>query len=68
VPDFGDCVAALLEAKLPLSVESDGAEDDWDVVGPALVAVTTRHLRAVAHLQAAFLPRAAHTLQFVATR
>jgi hypothetical protein len=54
VTDCGDCVAALLEAKLPLSVESDGAEDVWDVVGPALVAATTRHLRAVAHLQAAF--------------
>jgi hypothetical protein len=37
-----------------LTVESDGSEDDWKVVGPAILAAAVRHLRAIAQLQEAF--------------
>jgi hypothetical protein len=54
VPDFPDRLCSLLESRLPLTVESDGSEDDWNVVGPAMLAAATRHLRAIAHLQSTF--------------
>src|SRR4051812_41673100 len=54
MPDFAAQLCDLLESRLPLTVASDGAEDDWDVVGPAILAAAGRHLRAVAHLKATF--------------
>lgn len=51
MPDFADRLASLLERRLPLRVESAGGEDDWNVVGPALLAASVRHLRAIQHLQ-----------------
>jgi hypothetical protein len=54
VPDFAAQLCDLLESRLPLTVESDGSEDDWDVVGPAMLAAAGRHLRAIAHLKATF--------------
>lgn len=52
--DFAAQVCDLLESRLPLTVESDGNEDDWNVVGPAILAATGRHLRAIAHLKVTF--------------
>lgn len=52
--DFAAQLCDLLESRLPLAVESDGSEDDWNVVGPAMLAAAGRHLRAIAHLQATF--------------
>jgi hypothetical protein len=54
VTDFADRLASLLEDRLPLVVDSEGAEDDWNVIGPALLAAATRHLRAIKHLQHGF--------------
>jgi uncharacterized protein DUF5677 len=54
MPDFAAQFCDLLESRLPLMVESDGSEDDWDVVGPAMLAAAGRHLRAIAHLKATF--------------
>jgi hypothetical protein len=54
MPDFAAQLCDLLESRLPLTVESDGSEDDWDVVGPAMLAAAGRHLRAIAHLKATF--------------
>jgi hypothetical protein len=54
MPDFAAQLSDLLESRLPLTVESDGSEDDWDVVGPAMLAAAGRHLRAIAHLKATF--------------
>jgi hypothetical protein len=34
-----------------LTVESDGSEDDWGVVAPAILAAAARHLRARSYLQ-----------------
>jgi hypothetical protein len=54
MPDFAAQLCDLLESRLPLTVESDGSEDDWDVAGPAMLAAAGRHLRAIAHLKATF--------------
>ena len=54
MPDFAAQLCDLLESRLPLTVESDGSEDDWDVVGPAMLAAAGRPLRAIAHLKATF--------------
>lgn len=54
VTDFADRLSSLLESRLPLTAESDGSEDDWNVVGPAMLAAATRQLRAIAHLQSTF--------------
>jgi hypothetical protein len=54
VTDFADRLCSLVESRLPLIAESDGSEDDWNVLGPALVVAATRHLRAIAHLQESF--------------
>jgi hypothetical protein len=54
VPDFADRLCTLVESRLPLTVESDGSQDDWDVVGPAILVAAARHLRAIAHLQERF--------------
>lgn len=54
VADFADRLASLLESRLPVVVDSEGAEDDWIVVGPALLAASTRHLRAIVHVQLSF--------------
>jgi hypothetical protein len=54
MPDFAAQLCDLLESRLPLTIESDGSEDDWDVVGPAMLAAAGRHLRAIAHLKATF--------------
>lgn len=43
--------APLFEARLPLAVESDGHEDDWNLIGPAMLAGAARHLRTIVHLQ-----------------
>lgn len=47
-------LCTLVESRLPLTVESDASEDDWNVVGPAVIAAATGHLRAIAHLQETF--------------
>lgn len=52
--DFADRLCALVESRLPLTVESDGSEDDWNVVGPAILAAAARHLRGISHLQETF--------------
>ena len=44
----------LFEARLPLAIESDGREDEWNVIGPAMLAGAARHLRAIVHLQKRF--------------
>lgn len=54
MPDFADRLCALVESRLPLTVESDGSQDDWNVVGPAVLVGAARHLRAIAHLQETF--------------
>jgi uncharacterized protein DUF5677 len=54
VPTFADRLCGLVEARLPLTVESDGSEDDWSVVGPAILAAAARHLRAITHMQETF--------------
>jgi hypothetical protein len=52
VPDFAAQLCDLLESRLPLEVDSDGSEDDWAIVGPAILAASARHLRAISHLKA----------------
>jgi hypothetical protein len=52
--DYADRIASLVEGRLPLAVESAGNEDDWNLVGPAMLAAATRHLRALEHLQSEF--------------
>ena len=52
--DYADRISSLLEARLPLAVEGGGGEDDWSVVGPAMLAAAARHLRALQHLQGGF--------------
>ena len=51
VTHFADRLGSLLESRLPVVVDSAGAEDDWAVVGPALLAASTRHLRAIVQVQ-----------------
>jgi hypothetical protein len=53
-PGHLDRIASLLEDRMPLEVESDGREDDWRLVGPAMLVAATRHLRALEHLQREF--------------
>jgi hypothetical protein len=48
-----DRLCSLVESRLPLTVESDGSEGDWNVVGPAMLAAV-RHLRAIVHVQETF--------------
>lgn len=54
VTDFADRLCTLIESRLPLTVESDGTQDDWNVVAPAILVAAAQHLRAVAHLQETF--------------
>jgi hypothetical protein len=54
IADFADRLCSLVESRLPLNVNSDGSEDDWNLVGPAMIAAAARHLRAIAHLQETF--------------
>lgn len=54
MPDYAERLCFLIEARLPLAVESDGHEDDWNVIGPAMLAAAARHLRTIAHLQRTF--------------
>lgn len=51
---FAESICGLVESRLSLAVESEGAEDDWNVVGPAILAAAARHLRVLAHLQETF--------------
>lgn len=51
MPDYAERLCSLFEARLPLAIESDGQEDDWNVIGPAMLAGAVRHLRAIAQLQ-----------------
>ena len=44
-------IAALVEARLPIRIDSDGTEDDWGVVGPAILVASVRHLRVIEQLQ-----------------
>jgi hypothetical protein len=57
VPDPADRLCSLVESRLPLTVESDGSQDDWSVVGPTILVAATRHLRAIAYLQETFPSR-----------
>lgn len=52
-----DRLCFLVESRLPITVESDGSEDDWNVVGSAMIAAATRHLRAILHVQETFPSR-----------
>jgi Family of unknown function (DUF5677) len=52
--DYATRLCELLESRLPLGVRSDGREDDWDTVGPAVLAAAARHLRAIIYLQTTF--------------
>jgi hypothetical protein len=54
VPHFADRLCSLVESRLPLTVESDRSQDDWNVVGPAIIAAATRHLRALESLKSTF--------------
>jgi hypothetical protein len=49
-----DHLCTLVESRLPLTVDSDGSEDDWNVVGPAMLVAAVRHLRAIVHVQETF--------------
>jgi hypothetical protein len=49
-----DDLCSLVESQLPLTVESDGSEDDWNVVGPTMLVAAVRHLRAIVHVQETF--------------
>ena len=51
MPNFSDRLCSIVESRLPLAVESDGSQDDWNVVGPAIIAAATRHLRALESLK-----------------
>lgn len=51
VPDH---VCSLVESQLTLTVPSDGSEDDWNIVGPAILTAAVRHLRAIVHMQETF--------------
>lgn len=53
-PDYADRIASLVEQRLPLAVESDGSEDDWNIIGPAMLVAAARHLRALEHLRDGF--------------
>lgn len=54
MPDFSDRLCSLLESRLPLVLESDGSESDWNVVGPAMLVAAAGILRAIAYQQTAF--------------
>jgi hypothetical protein len=54
VPDFADRLCDLIDSRLPVTVESGGSQDDWNIVGPAVLVSAARHLRAITHLQATF--------------
>lgn len=64
MPALAERLCSLVESRLPLTVDSDGSEEDWNVVGPAILAAAARHLRAIAHLQAT-LPSAVVGWQLV---
>jgi hypothetical protein len=53
-PSATDRLACLVEAQMPVQVDTDGSQDDWNVVGPAILAAATKHLRAIEHLQTEF--------------
>jgi len=42
VPDFSDRLCSLLESRLPLVLESNGSESDWNIVGPAMLVAAAR--------------------------
>jgi hypothetical protein len=48
---LADRLAGLVEDRLPLAVETDGSQNDWNVVGPALLAGAIGHLRSLQHQQ-----------------
>jgi hypothetical protein len=50
--ELTDRIADLLESRLPLTVQTDGSQDDWNVIGLALLAASVRHLRVLRQLQA----------------
>jgi hypothetical protein len=50
-------LCSLVESRLPITVESDGSEDDWSVVEPAMIVAATRHLRAIVHVEETFPSR-----------
>lgn len=52
--DFSNQIASLVEGTLPVEVDSEGRQDDWEVDGPALLVAATRQLRALEHLQEEF--------------
>jgi hypothetical protein len=52
--DYPNRIASLVESRLPLAVESDGSEEDWDITGPAMLVAAVRHLRALERLQDGF--------------
>jgi hypothetical protein len=43
-PPYARQLVALLADRLPVDVESDGSQEDWNVVGPALLAASATHL------------------------
>ena len=51
VTEFADRLCSLVESSLPLAVVSDGSQDHWNVVGPAIITGATRHLRALLALE-----------------
>lgn len=44
---FTERMWSLLDSRLPLTIESDGRQDDWDAVGPAILVASGYHLRAL---------------------
>ena len=38
MPALAERLCSLVESRLPLTVDSDGSEEDWNVVGPAILA------------------------------
>lgn len=54
MPDYAERLCSLFEARLPFATEGDGREDDWNVIGPAMLAGAARHLRTIVHLQKRF--------------
>jgi hypothetical protein len=71
VARFADRSCSLFELRAPMTVESDGSEDDWDVIRPAMVAAATRHLSrhrtdAIAIAESAQNPAAGGRVQVLA--
>jgi Family of unknown function (DUF5677) len=51
VPTPSENLVALVKMRLPLSIENSGVLNDWKVVGPGLIAASTKHVQAIDAIQ-----------------